>query len=441
MSCTASAPVARAVLEASLPDWLKRDGQRLRPFNTSANLAALMQLGGWTGRYNEMTHRTELACNGGLSTRDDDLNTNLTRLGDWAVVHGLSRESIAEFVDAIGRDSAFHPVRTWVESTAWDGQDRREALLGTLILTDPRQQPLAARLLHKWMLQGIGALYEFDGLTANGMLVLAGPQFAGKTHWVRHLVPLPGAVAEGVTVDPDNKDTLIRAIGAFLVEVGELDGTMRKADIARLKGFLTNNQDEIRLPYAKRSSLYKRRTLFVGTVNGTGFLVDDTGNRRFWVIDVERCSTLDAQTMQQVWAQYLSLYRQGERWSLESDLLGALNTANQRHEQLDPLAERILCGFDWGSVQLSTVSEANRTQHHDLCWHTATHICDLVGIQKPSRAEVTRAAAIVKGRWASECQTQGLQNTASLLDRRANGSRLIAVPKKRASSGYGGVAK
>ena len=95
--------INRAVLEAHLPDWKMREGQKAGPLNTSTNLAALMGLGGWKARYNEMTRRTELVRDGALVPRDDDLNTNLTLLGDWAVLHGLARETVAELVDAIAK--------------------------------------------------------------------------------------------------------------------------------------------------------------------------------------------------------------------------------------------------------------------------------------------------------------------------------------------------
>lgn len=423
--------IARAVLEANLPDWKVREGQKTMPHNTSANLSALMRLGGWKARYNEMTRRTELVRDGALAPWDDDMNTNLTLLGDWAVLHGLARETVAELADAVARGDTYHPVRDWITAAPWDGIDRRELFLNTLELADPAYKPLAACLLHKWMLQGIGALMEPEGLTAQGMLVLAGPQFAGKTWWVRHLVPLTGAVAEGVTIDPSNKDSVMRAIGTFITEVGELDGTMRKADIAVFKGFVTNNVDEVRLPYAKRASFFKRRTILAGTVNGTGFLVDDTGNRRFWVIDVTKCHVLGAEVMRQVWAQYLHLYQQGERWNLEPKLLDALNAANRRHETTDPLMERIVTAFDWASVDLATVTEESCREHEGLVWMTATQICDMVGVRDPNRSAVTKTATVVKNRWETQCHLSGDSATLHLLSRRSNGVRLLAVPKKR----------
>jgi len=331
-------------------------------------------------------------------------------------------------------------MRDWVLSVPWDRVDRREMLFQTLVLADQSKALLAQRLLSKWMLQGVGALMEPDGLSAVGMLVLQGPQHGGKTFWVRHLVPLPGAFAEALTLDPTDKDSVLRAIGVFIGELGELDGTMRKADIAHLKGFITSQCDEIRPPYGRQSAYYKRRTIFVGTVNGTAFLVDDTGNRRFWVIEVVRCEVLPADVMQQVWAQYMHMYQQGERWHLEPDLLQAINEANRNFETVDPLGEQIAGAFDWASVDVSDVTTENRIQHSDLVWKTATRVCQQAGLEFPNRSEATRASAIVKRLWERQCR-QAVETVPSaeeiphvtLFERRANGERLLAIPRKRAS--------
>ena len=141
---------------------------------------------------------------------------------------------------------------------------------------------------------------------------------------------------------------------------------------------------------------------------------------------------LDAETMQQVWAQYLHLYKQGERWNLEPDLLAALNAANRRHETVDPLAERIGTTFDWSSVDLGTVTEANRINHPGLIWLTATQICELIGMREPNKSAVTKTANMVKARWDAQCHLVGNLPKVALLERRANGIRLLAVPKKRA---------
>jgi len=410
-----------------------RDGHKNRLLPTSSNVASIARLCGWSLEFNEMTKQTEIQRDGVVVPEDDHENTALALLGDDIVRNGMTRERLWELVDAAARNNAYHPVRDWVESIPWDGTCRIKLLADTLHLKHPERAPLAHRLLHKWMLQAVAALFEPDGIAADGVLVLAGPQYKGKTYWVRHLLGVTGAVIAGISLDPENKDSVLKAIRCFIGELGELDATTRKADVAALKSFITDSVDEIRLPYARRAARFKRRTVFCATVNGTGFLVDDTGNRRFWVIEVTDCGSLDADTMQQVWAQYLRLYRQGERWYLEPELLKEINAQNKDYEQVDTLAERIAARYDWSGWDLAGLTPANRAQHPAIVWKTATELCIDVGIPEPKRSDATRAGSIARNLQCHHSATSAKNSATSavleLLERRSDGVRLFAVPR------------
>jgi putative DNA primase/helicase len=115
-------------------------------------------------------------------------------------------------------------------------------------------------------------------------------------------------------MDPSNKDSVIEATSSFIVELGELDATTRKADVAMLKSFLTRDVDEYRAPYGRKREAYPRRTIYGATVNPSEFLVDQTGNRRFWLMP---CASIvqDAEVdMQQVWAEACVLAQTEGHW-------------------------------------------------------------------------------------------------------------------------------
>ena len=67
----------------------------------------------------------------------------------------------------------------------------------------------------------------------------------------------------------------------LIVELGELDATFRKSDIASLKSFITSDRDVLRRPYARLESEFVRRTVFLHRLTQSSFLHDPTGNRRF----------------------------------------------------------------------------------------------------------------------------------------------------------------
>lgn len=431
---TTARKVTRADLEEHCPDWRTKRVEgingavswvKVALMATVPNIKAIAYLYGWRIRFNEMTKRVELTRAGTVIPQDDQDNTALTLFGDDVVRCELPRDGLAALVDAAATTDRYHPALDWIHSVPWDGVSRLEMFHRTLELADPKKTKLAAKLLDRWMLQGIGALIEPNGIAAQGILVLSGPQHIGKTYWVTHLVGIDGVVGTGLNLDPDNKDSVLRVIRHWIAELGELGSTTRRSDVESLKAFVTNSEDVIRLPYAKRDSVYRRRTILIGTVNGAGFLVDDTGNRRFWVIDVIRCHVLEPEVMQQVWAEYLTLYRDGARWHLDADTLAELNQSNLRFTAVDPLREKIATGWDWSGTDWSQVDPANWRACPDILWKSASDICKLVGIERPTRGEATRAGAIVR-----DLQRMGKQCNHEPLERATNGARLLAIPAR-----------
>jgi len=401
----------RTQLTKTLPDWkVTQDGTRVRPHNTTENTAALANMLNIGVRYNIMSRKTEILIPGLKSERDDYDTAALARFGDVAVRAGMMRDGLKELVDAVAGTSPYHPVLHWIEATPWDGTSRLPQFHESLELADNRQARLRDILMDAWALQGIAALLDPDGVATQGILVLNGAQDVFKTRWVENLCLLPGATRTGLHLDPLDKDSVFQATSAWIVELGEIDSTFRKADVSAMKAFITRREDVLRRPYAKTDNTYRRRTIFAGTVNGTGYLADDTGNRRFWVIAVRRCHLLAANVMQQVWAEYLAKYQAGERWHLSAETKAALNLSNTDHSVVDPLRERIQTSFDWVRVEGDNWHE--KTQ---VLWLTATDVCIRIGIAHPSKTDSTRAGAIVSA----------LNNRVS---RKSNGAKLLALP-------------
>lgn len=433
----------RADLERALPNWAVRvvteqDGstsfKKLRPYNTTANIESVIRLYGWVVRFNIMTKRTELTRHGVVIPGDDIENTALILLGDHVILAGLTREGLNKLVDAVAVKNSYHPVLDWIKLKPWDGVSRLHLFHQTLHLVQPAKALLRAKLMNCWALQVIGAMMEPNGIAAAGALVLSGPQNCGKSNWVMHVCPVPGAIGTGLHLDPAQKDSVLASLRYLISELGEIDSTTSRSHTGMLKAFLTNGKDVIRLPYAAKDTEYPRRTVFVGTVNGTGFLVDDTGNRRFWVLEVDRCDVLSMDAMQQVWAEYMHMYEQGERWYLDQGTLAELNTSNVDHTRIDPLREQIATSFDWRSVKWDAVSPSNWQAFPDVKWLTATDVCISAGRDRVSHADSTRAGTIVR-----QLQLANVSSTDAIafkpVLRKSNGVTLLGVPAKTLGRG------
>jgi len=384
-------------------------GDKGAPLNMDANLAHLCKCYGITVRYNEMTKAREIKIPGESWLVDNRDNNALGKVASLCALNRMPQSRIAEYLDIIADAHAYHPARDWIGSRPWDGVSRLDALCDTLV--SPMDPALKRALLRRWLISIVAAAYERDGVEAHGALILQGPQGAGKSRWVLSLMP-DGFVAAGRTVDPGNKDHLMEALAYIVCELGEVDATFRKADIARLKAFVTRRVDELRRPYARAVSQLPRRTIFFGSVNEQRYLVDETGNRRWWTIPVTRVVHDHDIDTQQLFAEVAQLYHAGDPWWLSPDEQQALAAANAEHESVDPLVELIAERYDWDS--------ADRPRQR-----TATEVLKAIGFDRPTRRDTTRVASILRDMTGDDARKSG-------------GRRVYDLPPLRLQSG--GVA-
>lgn len=352
-----------------------------QPLNTHENLGWMLEQYGIVCRYNEMRHSVDIEIPGREYSADNRANCALAEIASLCALNRMPRESLVEYARVIADRNRHHPVLDWITSKPWDGRSRLPDLYATV--SGPGDAWLRERLILRWLLSAVAALVA-DRFTAHGVLVFQGDQGLGKTSWVKSLAPVElGAVLDGATIDPDNKDTVLTAISHWLVELGELDATFRKADVERLKAFITRPVDKVRRPYDRVDSEFRRRTVFFASVNADRYLVDDTGNRRWWTVPVDRIDYQHGIDMQQLWAEVLELHRQGHQHWLTADELAALNESNREHEAVDPVEELIAQHFDWS---------ASYTQRP----MTATEVLVAIGFDRPTKLQANHCAQVLR---------------------------------------------
>lgn len=181
-------------------------------------------------------------------------------------------------------------------------------------------------LVKKWLIQTVAfAFATYDNqVSTEGMLILQGKQGLAKTSFFRVIAGNPLWFNEGVCIDVSNKDSLIKAVSAWISELGEIDSTFKK-DQSALKAFITSPLDRIRLPYAAAISDMPRTTSLCGTVNPDKFLKDDTGNRRYWVIHVDNIDKkqlfgMSKEDVFNLWGYVYSLYLEDKQGYLLNDV-------------------------------------------------------------------------------------------------------------------------
>jgi predicted P-loop ATPase len=185
------------------------------------------------------------------------------------------------------------------------------------------------------------------------MLVLVGGQGKGKSRLVRWLCPLPELFNEG-PVSPDNKDDLLMLLNNWLWEVSELDSTTRRSDRSALKHFISLKNVKVRVPYGRYPIDKAAAASMIGTVNedGTGFLNDPSGNRRFGVVELAGIDwSYEKINRDQLWAQLYQMYKDGEPFELTHHEQEVQNQMNLEFTLQTPMEEIFTRHFSYDASQ------------------------------------------------------------------------------------------
>lgn len=289
-----------------------------------------------TLRLNVMSDRIELR-EGNRPITDFDESIILNRLKDYDL------KGVDRMRDAI-REKAYrnkyHPIREYLESLEWDGKSHFDALMNKLEMSSP----MASVFWRKFL---VGSVAKALGSEQNFMLVLLGAQGKGKSRLVNWLCPLQRYFYEG-PINPDDKDCKIRLIENWLWEVAELDSTTRRSDRSALKYFITQRMVKVRVPYGRYDIEKPAAASMIGTINpdGTGFLNDPTGNRRFAVVHLDDIDwSYTKIDPHQLWAEIYNAYKNGEQYELTRAEQEVQNEINIEHTTASPLEELLIEHF------------------------------------------------------------------------------------------------
>lgn len=409
----------RDISEMLFPEMFPHcNDKRTAPLDTRENLQHMMELYGITCRYNQISKDNDILIPGMRFSRDNRANAVMAELTSLCKRNKMPTQNIDQYVISIADRNTFNPVATWITSRPWDGRDRIRAFLDTLQVADGFDPNLRDLLLSKWMLSAVAAAVMPHGFYSKGVLVLRGVQSRGKTSWFKRLVsePMIEYIKDGVHLDPTNKDLVFTAMAHWLIELGELDATFRKADIAILKSFIPKMEDRLRRPFERKDSMLPRRTVFFASVNDKQFLVDDTGNTRWWTVEVSGVDYEHDIDMQQVWAQlYEQHFLRGAQWWLTPAEENMLNASNANFEIVDPIEERIISVFDF---RIEYDPDGNRKYVWDARNKMqATDILIAMGYDKPDRKQTITVGRVL--------------NRMGLVPKRSNRGSMYEMPMTR----------
>ena len=241
------------------------------------------------------------------------------RLTNWLARRELLDVPTAELERGLGvaADMArAHPVRDYLREARarWDGEPRVD--LWTANYLGSAAQAYERGVGSRWLISAVARVME-PGCQVDCTLLLEGPQGTGKTSALRALVPVAEWYAD-TGIDLSNKDSMQALRAVWLYGLDELD-SLKRGDVTRWKNFLSQTYDHYRSPYGRRFRNFLRQNVFCGTTNEQQYLVDASGNRRFWPF---RCGRIDLSGLRrdrdQLWGEAFDRYAKGEPWHVDT---------------------------------------------------------------------------------------------------------------------------
>ncbi len=229
---------------------------------------------------------------------------------------------------AVAAERSYHPIKEYLDHLPeWDGIDRVETLL--IDYFNATDNSYTRAVTRKMMVAAVARIVH-PGTKFDSVLILNGPQGIGKSTFFAKLAG--DWFSDSLTLtDMKDKAGPEKLQGYWILELGELAG-MRKTDVEVVKSFISRSDDKYRASYGVNVESHPRQCIIVGSTNAeSGFLRDITGNRRFWPVRISgdgkrKAWQMSVYDVEQIWAETLVLYGQGEKLYLEgSDVELATN--------------------------------------------------------------------------------------------------------------------
>ena len=233
---------------------------------------------------------------------------------EWLQRQGIcvGLDVAGQAVQVVARDRSFHPVREYLGSLKWDGEERIDEWLTSYFGVAPTTFTKAVG--PRWLISAVARIFE-PGTKADCALVFEGIQGLKKSTALRIIA---GEYFTDELADMGSKDAAMQTLGVWIIEIADLHA-MKRNELSRIKAFMSRSVDRFRPPYGRHLIESPRQCVFAGSVNDRDWNEDATGARRWWPVT---CGDIDVDALKrdrdQLWAEAVVGYRAGRVWWLES---------------------------------------------------------------------------------------------------------------------------
>ena len=321
----------------------------------TAELLALLRSQSDEIRYNVFTQQIEIK--GAVIDGADRFYLKLAEMG-----YKVGKELAIDCLVQVANENLYNPVTEYllhceqhVEPAYIDG------LATAYLRPGDGGTTIYDEMLKRTLIGAVARAFD-PGYKHDTACVIMGDQGAYKSSFWGCL---GGPFYSDALGDISTKDDVMVLHRSWIMEWAELDHITNRKHAGQVKAFLSQAVDLLRVPYGKAVEAFPRRGIIVGTTNKTmGFLVDETGNRRFWVIPTTKTQVDQINTAMllmerdAIWAAAVLAYRNGETSRLPVEMEVAVQQENDAYMIESPWRSAILTYLaDRRSMEVLTSEE------------------------------------------------------------------------------------
>lgn len=244
--------------------------------------------------------------------------------------------------------NSFHPIKAYLNSISWDGEKRIETLF--IDYFGVEDNIFVRSFSKKWLCGAVKRILK-PGCKFDYMLVLVGNQGVKKSTFFSKLSK---EYFTDSIQDVNGKQAIEIIQGVWICEFGELQAFSR-SDNEATKRFISATEDKYRPAYGHYVVNAKRQCVFAGTTNKAEFLTDNTGNRRYWILDctnrrdyVKKDVFKDLKNeLDQIWAEALYTFKQGIALYSTKEEEEYLSKYQEDYKSIDDVEQTLIDKLDW----------------------------------------------------------------------------------------------
>lgn len=248
---------------------------------------------------------------------------------------GISK--IQDAFDTFLQKTATHAVVDYLKGLRWDGKKRLDTAL--IDYLGAENTDYTKKVTRKLFCAAVARVFN-PGVKYDYLVVLIGAQGTGKSTFAR-IMGVNWFSDSLKIIDMRDKTAVEKLMGVWVGEIQEMDG-FNKVASETVKSFLSSQADKFRPAYGRHSINRKRQFVLIGTANKKDFLTDETGNRRYFPVDVGVEKPIKSVfsdlrlSIDQIWAEAYARWACGESIYPDAEMEKMSVVQQEDHMQEDP---------------------------------------------------------------------------------------------------------